>query len=108
MTHGWAPKCAHPELSWPPRETPTSLSCLPRDPHLILCPLFQEEVKEEQTAMVPQAIPLRRCGYCMVLVGDAGTSVGGLRQGQDFLASPPSSRKASQMPALTSHPHCWA
>lgn len=73
-----------------------------------LSPPFQEEAKEEQTAMVPQAIPLRRCGYCMVLVGDAGTSVGGLRQGQDFLASPPSSRKASQMPALTSHPHCWA
>ncbi|KAB0407085.1 hypothetical protein E2I00_004241, partial [Balaenoptera physalus] len=27
----------------------------------------QEEAKEEQTAMVPQAIPLRRCRYCMVL-----------------------------------------
>nr|KAF6488489.1 zinc finger DHHC-type palmitoyltransferase 12 [Rousettus aegyptiacus] len=27
----------------------------------------QEEAKEEQTAMVPPAIPLRRCGYCMVL-----------------------------------------
>ncbi|MEJ1271741.1 zinc finger DHHC domain containing 12 [Cricetulus griseus] len=31
---------------------------------------FQEEPKEEQTAMVPQAIPLRRCRYCLVLVGD--------------------------------------
>ncbi|XP_043325701.1 palmitoyltransferase ZDHHC12 isoform X1 [Cervus elaphus] len=30
-------------------------------------PQPQEEAKEEQTAMVPQAIPLRRCGYCMVL-----------------------------------------
>ncbi|KAG8512807.1 putative palmitoyltransferase ZDHHC12, partial [Galemys pyrenaicus] len=28
---------------------------------------FQEEAKEEQTAMVPQAIPLRRCRYCLVL-----------------------------------------
>ncbi|XP_008150771.1 palmitoyltransferase ZDHHC12 isoform X1 [Eptesicus fuscus] len=27
----------------------------------------QEEAKEEQTAMVPQAIALRRCRYCMVL-----------------------------------------
>lgn len=27
----------------------------------------QEEPKEEQTAMVPQAIPLRRCRYCLVL-----------------------------------------
>ncbi|XP_066112121.1 palmitoyltransferase ZDHHC12 isoform X1 [Saccopteryx bilineata] len=27
----------------------------------------QEEAKEEQTAMVAQAIPLRRCGHCMVL-----------------------------------------
>ncbi|XP_038192361.1 palmitoyltransferase ZDHHC12 isoform X2 [Arvicola amphibius] len=27
----------------------------------------QEELKEEQTAMVPQAIPLRRCRYCLVL-----------------------------------------
>lgn len=35
---------------------------------------FQEEAKEEQTAMVPQAIPLRRCRHCMVLVGDAGAS----------------------------------
>lgn len=39
-----------------------------------VAPHFQEEAKEEQTAMVPQAIPLRRCRYCMVLVGDAGTS----------------------------------
>ncbi|XP_025744263.1 palmitoyltransferase ZDHHC12 isoform X7 [Callorhinus ursinus] len=30
-------------------------------------PQPQEEVKEEQTAMVPQAIPLRRCRYCLVL-----------------------------------------
>ncbi|XP_024417923.1 palmitoyltransferase ZDHHC12 isoform X3 [Desmodus rotundus] len=30
-------------------------------------PQPQEEDKEEQTAMVPQAIPLRRCRYCMVL-----------------------------------------
>ncbi|XP_023388763.1 probable palmitoyltransferase ZDHHC12 isoform X3 [Pteropus vampyrus] len=30
-------------------------------------PQPQEEVKEEQTAMVPPAIPLRRCRYCMVL-----------------------------------------
>eukprot|EP00069_Balaena_mysticetus_P013749 bmy_08608T0 len=30
-------------------------------------PQPQEEAKEEQTAMVPQAIPLRRCRYCMVL-----------------------------------------
>nr|KAF6283197.1 zinc finger DHHC-type palmitoyltransferase 12 [Pipistrellus kuhlii] len=28
----------------------------------------QEEAKEEQTAMVPQAIALRRCRHCMVLV----------------------------------------
>lgn len=49
----------------------------------ILCPVvrFQEEAKEEQTAMVPPAIPLRRCGYCMVLVGDAGTSWEGSGQG---------------------------
>ncbi|XP_035293847.1 probable palmitoyltransferase ZDHHC12 isoform X1 [Cricetulus griseus] len=33
-------------------------------------PQSQEEPKEEQTAMVPQAIPLRRCRYCLVLVGD--------------------------------------
>lgn len=41
-------------------------------PPPILDPLFhfQEEPKEEQTAMVPQAIPLRRCRYCLVLVGD--------------------------------------
>ncbi|XP_045879255.1 palmitoyltransferase ZDHHC12 isoform X2 [Meles meles] len=32
-------------------------------------PQLQEEVKEEQTAMVPQAIPLRRCRYCLVLRG---------------------------------------
>lgn len=30
-------------------------------------PQPQEEAKEEQTAMVPQAIPLRRCRFCMVL-----------------------------------------
>ncbi|KAM8802254.1 palmitoyltransferase ZDHHC12 isoform 3-T3 [Rhynchonycteris naso] len=30
-------------------------------------PQPQEEAKEEQTAMVAQAIPLRRCRYCMVL-----------------------------------------
>ncbi|XP_042769122.1 palmitoyltransferase ZDHHC12 isoform X2 [Panthera pardus] len=30
-------------------------------------PQPQEEVKEEQTAMVPQAVPLRRCRYCLVL-----------------------------------------
>ncbi|XP_039717621.1 palmitoyltransferase ZDHHC12 isoform X3 [Pteropus medius] len=30
-------------------------------------PQPQEEVKEEQTAMGPPAIPLRRCRYCMVL-----------------------------------------
>ncbi|XP_036892834.1 palmitoyltransferase ZDHHC12 isoform X2 [Sturnira hondurensis] len=30
-------------------------------------PQPQEEAKEEQTAMVPQSIPLRRCRYCMVL-----------------------------------------
>ncbi|XP_026369899.1 palmitoyltransferase ZDHHC12 isoform X4 [Ursus arctos] len=30
-------------------------------------PQPQEEAKEEQTAMVPQAIPLRRCRYCLVL-----------------------------------------
>ncbi|XP_067599178.1 palmitoyltransferase ZDHHC12 isoform X4 [Pseudorca crassidens] len=30
-------------------------------------PQPQEEAKEEQTAMAPQAIPLRRCRYCMVL-----------------------------------------
>lgn len=30
-------------------------------------PQPQEEPKEEQTAMVPQAIPLRRCRYCLVL-----------------------------------------
>lgn len=42
------------------------------DPSPILYALFhfQEEPKEEQTAMVPQAIPLRRCRYCLVLVGD--------------------------------------
>lgn len=39
-------------------------------------PHFQEEAKEEQTVMVPQAIPLRRCRFCMVLVGEAGASVG--------------------------------
>ncbi|XP_021547096.1 palmitoyltransferase ZDHHC12 isoform X5 [Neomonachus schauinslandi] len=31
-------------------------------------PQPQEEVKEEQTAMVPQAIPLRHCRHCLVLV----------------------------------------
>uniref|UniRef100_A0A2K5TZA4 Palmitoyltransferase n=1 Tax=Macaca fascicularis TaxID=9541 RepID=A0A2K5TZA4_MACFA len=30
-------------------------------------PQPQEELKEEQTAMVPPAIPLRRCRYCLVL-----------------------------------------
>ncbi|XP_070374703.1 palmitoyltransferase ZDHHC12 isoform X2 [Equus asinus] len=30
-------------------------------------PQPQEEAKEEQTAMVPQTIPLRRCRYCLVL-----------------------------------------
>ncbi|XP_021502679.1 palmitoyltransferase ZDHHC12 isoform X3 [Meriones unguiculatus] len=30
-------------------------------------PKPQEEPKEEQKAMVPQAIPLRRCRYCLVL-----------------------------------------
>ncbi|XP_036769600.1 palmitoyltransferase ZDHHC12 isoform X2 [Manis pentadactyla] len=30
-------------------------------------PQAQEEAKEEQTAMVPQVIPLRRCGYCLLL-----------------------------------------
>ncbi|XP_021547094.1 palmitoyltransferase ZDHHC12 isoform X1 [Neomonachus schauinslandi] len=30
-------------------------------------PQPQEEVKEEQTAMVPQAIPLRHCRHCLVL-----------------------------------------
>ncbi|KAM4877170.1 palmitoyltransferase ZDHHC12 isoform 2-T2 [Thomomys bottae] len=30
-------------------------------------PQPQEDSKEEQTAMVPQAIPLRRCRYCLVL-----------------------------------------
>ncbi|XP_077002757.1 palmitoyltransferase ZDHHC12 isoform X2 [Tamandua tetradactyla] len=30
-------------------------------------PQPQVEPKEEQTAMVPQAIPLRRCRYCLVL-----------------------------------------
>ncbi|XP_012876823.1 PREDICTED: probable palmitoyltransferase ZDHHC12 [Dipodomys ordii] len=30
-------------------------------------PQPQEEPKEEQTAMVPPAIPLRRCRYCLVL-----------------------------------------
>ncbi|KAK2500080.1 hypothetical protein MC885_000426, partial [Smutsia gigantea] len=39
-------------------------------------PQAQEEAKEEQTAMVPQAIPLRRCRYCLVLVRDVGTFVG--------------------------------
>ncbi|XP_033282940.1 palmitoyltransferase ZDHHC12 isoform X1 [Orcinus orca] len=33
----------------------------------VQAPQPQEEAKEEQTAMVPQAIPLRRCRYCMVL-----------------------------------------
>nr|XP_017526509.1 palmitoyltransferase ZDHHC12 isoform X1 [Manis javanica] len=30
-------------------------------------PQAQEEAKEEQTAMVPQVIPLRRCRYCLLL-----------------------------------------
>lgn len=53
----------------------SSVICLPRGPlpHLILLFHFQEEPKEEQTAMVPQAIPLRRCRYCLVLVGDIHT-----------------------------------
>nr|XP_031306482.1 probable palmitoyltransferase ZDHHC12 isoform X2 [Camelus dromedarius] len=33
----------------------------------VQAPHSQEEAKEEQTAMVPQAIPLRRCRFCMVL-----------------------------------------
>lgn len=42
-------------------------------PNSIIKPFshFQEEPKEEQTAMVPQAIPLRRCRYCLVLVSEA-------------------------------------
>ncbi|KAM7093197.1 palmitoyltransferase ZDHHC12 isoform 2-T2 [Molossus nigricans] len=37
----------------------------------------QEEAKQEQTAMVPQVIPLRRCRYCMVLQGlpDSGPNL---------------------------------
>nr|XP_021529744.1 probable palmitoyltransferase ZDHHC12 isoform X3 [Aotus nancymaae] len=30
-------------------------------------PQPQQEIKEEQTAMVPPALPLRRCRYCLVL-----------------------------------------
>lgn len=91
-----APKGATHQCPLPPKGTPS---------HTV-SPHFQEEAKEEQTAMVPQAIPLRRCRHCMVLVGDAGTSVGG--SGKIETPWPhPSSRKASQMPALTSRPHCW-
>lgn len=57
-----------------PKRGAPSVICFPRGP---LPPSytpswfhFQEEPKEEQTAMVPQAIPLRRCRYCLVLVGD--------------------------------------
>lgn len=53
---------------------PASAIYLPQGAPSHTAPHFQEESKEEQTAMVPQAIPLRRCRYCMVLVGDAGTS----------------------------------
>ncbi|XP_036073610.1 probable palmitoyltransferase ZDHHC12 isoform X1 [Rousettus aegyptiacus] len=61
-------------------------------------PQPQEEAKEEQTAMVPPAIPLRRCGYCMVLVGDAGTSWEG--SGQAAPAGPPLPRVSSLRPPL--------
>lgn len=51
-------------------------SHLPPQGTPILCPgpHFQEEAKEEQTAMVPPAIALRRCRHCMVLVSGSGTS----------------------------------
>ena len=109
MTHGMGPQMCTPRAKLAPKGD-THKSHLPPKgpPSHPLSPVFQEEAKEEQTAMVPQAIPLRCCRYCTVLVGDAGTSVGGLGQGLDSLASPPSSRKPSQMPALTSRPHCWA
>uniref|UniRef100_A0A8I5T1X6 Palmitoyltransferase n=1 Tax=Pongo abelii TaxID=9601 RepID=A0A8I5T1X6_PONAB len=57
----------HSELSRPLGELPTNDTCLPRGPCLTPHPSFQEELKEEQTAMVPPAIPLRRCRYCLVL-----------------------------------------
>lgn len=63
---GWAPSPAQPK-----RDAPTVITGQ-GDPPPVPYPLFrfQEESKEEQTAMVPQAIPLRRCRYCLVLVGD--------------------------------------
>lgn len=47
-----------------------------RTPSYSLTLTFQEEPKEEQTAMAPQAVALQRCRYCLVLVGDMGTPGG--------------------------------
>uniref|UniRef100_A0A673TIJ7 Palmitoyltransferase n=1 Tax=Suricata suricatta TaxID=37032 RepID=A0A673TIJ7_SURSU len=55
---------ASPAPGWPPREMRPSAISLPT---LYPIPHLQEEAKEEQTAMVPQAIPLRRCRHCLVL-----------------------------------------
>lgn len=57
--------------------------------------------------MVPQAIPLRRCRYCLVLVGDQGPpreGAGASWRLPDLprLLWPPPSRKASQMEAPAS------
>lgn len=70
--HGRGPKSCKARTRWLLREVPPVSSASQGDPSPILYALFhfQEEPKEEQTAMVPQAIPLRRCRYCLVLVGD--------------------------------------
>lgn len=45
---GWAPKCTHPELNWPPREMPTSAICLPRGPHLTLSLIFRRKTRKSR------------------------------------------------------------
>lgn len=77
---GMGPKVCTPRARLGPKGDAHQCHLPPkRTPPLHPASHFQEEAKEEQTAMVPQVIPLRRCRYCLLLVGDAGTFVGEVR-----------------------------
>lgn len=110
ITYGMGPKMCTPRAELAPKEDAYQCYLPPKGTPSYTVPHFQEEDKEEQTAMVPQAIPLRRCRYCMVLVGDTGPPG---RGGARLRLCPPlgpvpwshCSRKASQIWAPTSHPH---